>query len=329
MGADGNIYCGFNVDDYNNFDEITRILTNFIKTKMNIANPNVRMPEVSRLLTDVYEGSFNGGAIYALSSGVNLRYSSPTKAVDETDAKEGYTSCDKFVITKDFDIYEAVREIAPYILKKDGELVKDYKIEITVGKSSISLTYKVNDKDIKSHSISYQVIESQYSYIAGFSTDYTTSVLLINKTNEDFNINDIYKEALKKGYNYVNNLEVDYELSLKEEGTKTFTDNIMRGNGSYYESEMTVYVVDPVKANTKGQEMIVMKDASGEEVVYVVPTQTITEKVEGWMNSLKEKMEESKPLKASMIAIGSILGIIFIYALYLIIRKFTKWLKRR
>ncbi|MCR5564548.1 MAG: InlB B-repeat-containing protein [Gammaproteobacteria bacterium] len=329
IGADGNIYCGFNYGDYNNFDEITRILTNFIKTKMNIANPNVRMPEVSRLLTDVYEGSFNGGAIYVLSSGVNLRYSSPTKAVDESDAKEGYTSCDKFVITKDFDIYEAVREIAPYILKKDGELVKDYKIEITVGKSSISLTYKVNDKDIKSHSISYQVIESQYSYIAGFSTDYTTSVLLINKTNEDFNINDIYKEALKKGYNYVNNLEADYELSLKKEGTETFVDNIMRGNGSYYESEMTVYVVDPVKANTKGQEMIVMKDASGEEVVYVAPTQTITEKVEGWMNALKEKMESNKAVKISMIAVGSIFGILLIYGAFLLIRKFSKWLKRR
>lgn len=331
IGADGNIYCGFNVQDYNNFDEITRILTNFIKTKMNITNPNVRMPEVSRLLTDVYEGSFNGGSIYALSSGVNLRYSSPTRAVDESDAKVGYSACDKFVITKDFDIYEAVREIAPYILKKDGELVKDYKLEITVGKSTISLKYTVGDKEVRSHSITYQVVESQYSYIAGFSTDYTDSVLLINKTNEDFNINDIYKEALKKGYSYVNNLEVDYELSLKEEGTETFVDNIMRGNGSYYESEMTVYVVDPVKANTKGQEMAVVKDASGEEIKYVAPVveEKLTDKVNSWMNSLKEKMESNKAVKISMIAVGSIFGILLIYGAFLLIRKFSKWLKRR
>jgi len=103
----------------------------------------------------------------------------------------------------------------------------------------------------------------------------------------------------------------------------------MRGNGSYYESEMTVYVVDPVKANTKGQEMIVMKDASGEEVVYVAPTQTITEKVEGWMNALKEKMESNKAVKISMIAVGSIFGILLIYGAFLLIRKFSKWLKRR
>ena len=75
--------------------------------------------------------------------------------------------------------------------------------------------------------------------------------------------------------------------------------------------------------------MITMKDAEGNEVVYVAPTESVSEKVEGWMNSFKEKMEESKPLKISMIAVGSVLGIILIYAAYLLIRKFTKWLKRR
>lgn len=332
VGVDGNIYCGFNFQDYSNFDEITRILTNFIKTKMNIANPNVQMPSVTRLSTEVYEGSFNGGAIYALSSGVNLRYSSPTKAVDESDAKLGYTACDRFVITEDFDIYEAIREIAPYILKKDGVLVEDYTVEITVSDKSVSLIYKVGENQVKMHGITYSIIESKYSYIAGFNTDYTDSVLLINKTDEDIDFNEIYKEALKKGYSYINNLEPSYDLPLNKEASEVYIDTIMRGNGSYYESNMTVHVVDRDEANAKGQEMITMKDSKGEEVVYVPvekTPETIKEKVDGWMNSLKEKMESNKALKVSMIAIGSVFGILLVYGAFLLIRKFSKWLKRR
>ena len=330
IGKDGNLYVGFNYQDYDSFDNIKSILTNFIKAKMGINDPRVVLPEVQYISTRVYEGTFNGGSIYLLASGVNLRYSNPNTPVDETLQMEGYTASDRFVITSNRDVAESIREIAPYILKKDGVLVDNYKVDIKLGSNNtVTLKYIVNDNQVKYHSLSYQVIESKYSYIAGFNTDYHDSVVLVHKTNEEINFNEMYKEILKKGYSYINTLEPTYNISFKDEATKIFTDTIMRGNGSYYNSTLTLKIVDQKEANTKGQEMITMKDAEGNEVVYVAPTESVSEKVEGWMNSFKEKMEESKPLKISMIAVGSVLGIVLIYAAYLLIRKFTKWLKRR
>ena len=139
----------------------------------------------------------------------------------------------------------------------------------------------------------------------------------------------MYKEVLKKGYSYINTLEPEYEVSFKEESTNVFTDTILRGNGSYYNTTLTLKVVDQKKANEAGQEMITMKDADGNEVTYTAPEETVSEKVEGWMNGFKEKMESNKAFKISMIALGSVLGILLVYGAFLLIRKFTKWLKRR
>ena len=329
IGQDGNIYCGFNYQDYKNLNEVKDILNTFIKNKMSITNPNVQVSNVEYLQTKVYEGTFAGGNIYILASGVNLRYSSATTTVDESLSKQGYTACDRFFITKDMNVEEAIREIVPYILKKDGVLVNDYKVDIKLGNGTVTLKYVVNDNQVKYHSLSYTVIDSKYSYIAGFNTDYHDSVLLVHKTNDDINFNELYKEVLKKGYSYINTLEPEYTVSLKEESTKVFTDTIMRGNGSYYESTLTLQVVDKVKANKAGQDIITMKDAEGNVVEYTEPEKSISDTVNGWVDSFKEKVESNKALKVTMISLGSILGIILIYAAYLLIRKFTKWLKRR
>lgn len=327
IGADGNLYCGFNCDDYDNFNEIKVILTSFIKSKMNIQNPNVTLPEVDDILTQTYEGTFDGGNIYLLASGVNLKYSSPTTTVDEDSLKRGYTACDSFVITKDYDIKEAVREIIPYILRNDGLKVENYRVDVKFYNNFISLDYYVNDSKVISHLTNYKIVDSTYSYIIG-TNNYHDAVILINKTKEDINFNDLYKDALQNGFHYVNDLEPNYDVILKEVGTKSFNETIERGNGSYYNATILVEVVDEKQANIKGQEMIKMLDSDGNEIKYEPKEESIGEKVTGFFNSVKEKMEESKAFKVGMIALGSVLGLLLIFGICLLIKKIYKWLKR-
>lgn len=329
ISKSGDLYIGFNYDDYENLDELKQIVTNFLKSKLNINNPNIEMPEVTYLETKTYQGTYTNGNVYILASGVNLRFSNSNTPVDESTLKEGYTACDRFIFTSDFKPEEAIREIAPYILKNDGTLVKNYKIDIKLGANNrVTLKYMVDDKQVLYRSLSYQIIDSNYSFIAGFNNSYHDSVLLVNKTKEDVNFNLMYKEVLKKGYSYINTLDTDYKVSLKDVSTKTFTDTIMRGNGSYYESNLSLHVVDQKKANKAGADIITLKDIDGNEIKYEYD-ESFMDKVNNFMDSFKDKMESSKPFKIGMIAAGSVLGILLIYVCYLLIRKFTKWLKRR
>ncbi len=325
----GDIYCGFNVDDYEKLSDIKPILANFIKTKLHIDNPNIVLPNVNEVMTKTYTGSYNNGNLYVLASGVNLHFSNSTTTVDETTSKRGYTSCDSFVITKDMNIADAVRMISPYLLRYDGNEVSDYKLEVTLSdKNTIALSYMMNDKTVISHVLSYKIVESEYSYIAGFNLNYHDSVILINKSKENKDFNKLYKEALFEGYHYVNDLDADHPIDLSKEETNTINDTILRGNGSYYNVKTEVVVLDEKKANTKGAEIVTIKDKDGNELKYVPKEESITEKVSGFFNSIKDKVEANEPLKISVIAVGSILGIFLVYGLYLLIRKFVKWLRR-
>ena len=46
-----------------------------------------------------------------------------------------------------------------------------------------------------------------------------------------------------------------------------------------------------------------------------------------WFNDFKTKFEENKAVKTASIIIGTITGVLLIYGVYLLIRKFIKWLK--
>lgn len=54
-----------------------------------------------------------------------------------------------------------------------------------------------------------------------------------------------------------------------------------------------------------------------------------TEEIKEWTSNIKDKIENNKALKVSMIVVGSVTGILLIYGAYLLIRKIIKWLRRR
>ena len=325
-----NVYVGFNCQDYDNLDNIETSVSTFISSKLGFSNPNVDLPSSKYLETKTYVDSYSQGNLYILCSGVNLKYSSSTTTVDETNEKQGYTTLDNITITKNMDIYEALREISPYILRKDGKEVEKYLVEFKVTDKIITFTYKVGEEEVKSHVITYKIVDSDYSYIIGNGT-YHEAVLLMNKTKDDLNFNDIYKEALKNSYHYINNLETDYKLDLSKESETEYKDTIQRGNGSYYESNMKVVIADSDKANTKGLEYSKIFDKENNEITYTPKTtgEKIKETVDTWVNDFKDKMENNKVFKISMITVSSILGIIILYGAFVLIRKLVKWLKRR
>ena len=328
VGSNQNLYFGVNCQDYNNLDDIETKINGYLKVKYGY-DAKVDLPTNNSLETKTYEGTYNQGKVYLLNSGVNLKYSSPTTTVAED--KSGYAGLDRLYISNKMDIYEAVREISPYILYENGVLVDNYKVDIKVNPSSISFNYLIGDDTVLSHTSTYRLIDSDYEFVYGYTLDYHSSTLLMNTTKEDVDFNKLYADLLLRSYHYMNDLKPEYNIDLSKENSQELKDTLQRGNGSYYESEMKLNVVDKDKANLKGSNYSTIKDKDDNLITYTPKStgEKIKETADNWMGEFKDKMENNKVFKISTITVSTILGLILIYGAFLLVRKTVRWLKRR
>ena len=90
------------------------------------------------------------------------------------------------------------------------------------------------------------------------------------------------------------------------------------GNGNYYSYEFDVEVVN-LTHDIKTNEVTINGVAQVGE--------TTAEKLQSWLEQVQDKFADNKAFQIASIVFGSITGILLIYGIYLLIRKFIKWIK--
>ena len=142
-------------------------------------------------------------------------------------------------------------------------------------------------------------------------SDYYTGIIVTDKQNLE--VSTFMNEIMK---NVISLEEYDFTSSVNmvSDGTTNLTGTMHHINQNYYSYDFAIIVEDTKQA---------IKDSKLE-----VTKTTLKDEVNNAFKDFKEKFQNNKAFKYSMIAVGSILGILLIYGAYLLIRKFIKWLKR-
>ena len=137
-------------------------------------------------------------------------------------------------------------------------------------------------------------------------SDYYTGIIVTDKQNLE--VSSFMNEIMK---NVISLEEYDFQSTVNMASNLTGTMHHI--NQNYYSYDFTLIVEDTKQA---------IKDSKLE-----ITKATLKDEVNNAFKDFKEKFQNNKAFKYSMIAVGSILGILLIYGAYLLIRKFIKWLK--
>ena len=148
-------------------------------------------------------------------------------------------------------------------------------------------------------------------------------ILVLEKGTET-NFEDIYTHVL---VNYADvseeaNTEIEPEINLSKENEFTISSVYEHTDKNFFEHEMQVYVVD-LEDEIKDSTAEITKD----KLTFDELVDNVKDGMNDWFNDFKTKFEENKAVKTASIIIGTITGVLLIYGVYLLIRKFIKWLK--
>ena len=321
MFEDGTIAVEYNTYEKYTPTQIKNGIVEFLNSK-NINSENVSIPsEFNR--NGVFYGTYSGGGLILVDSGYNLSYTTKDLPTDQTKDKEGYQGLHTIYYTNDFTVEEALRAVSRNFLLKDGKLVENYSIEFTTKEDSKYVSYVIKDceKEILKDSVLLQKIESDYSYVFGRMYHYDYGCFVIKKMDKapEYKVEDIIKDGLTHFRTlmrpFTTKTEVDFTKISKEEVKGVYE----IGNGSYYEYEYIVDVVDLDHVVRANECIVDGKAQTGE---------TFVDKVNDFFGDMKTKFEENKAFKIGAIAIGSITGLLLLYGFYVLIKKIFKLLKK-
>ena len=141
-------------------------------------------------------------------------------------------------------------------------------------------------------------------------SDYYTGIIVTDKQNLE--VSTFMNEIMK---NVISLEEYDFSstVNMATYGTTNLTDTMHHINQNYYSYDFTIIVEDTKQA---------IKDSKLE-----ITKSTLKDEVNNAFDNFKEKFKNNKAFKYSMMALGTILGILLIYGVYLLIRKLIRWLK--
>lgn len=266
---------------------------------------------------EIYGSKVGEKSLEIVVSGIAaLEESNANHPVDVENLKKGYTALSYFVFSDDYKVEEACKLLARKILYYNGNPVSE-KYDVKVNTSSKTVSFEFLDEDgekIYSFTSTYKVVkDSKYSFVAATSL-YNIGIIMSDTKNvsvADF-MNEIMKNViLLSDYDFTSN------VVMLTEGSTNLTGVMHHMNQNYYSYDYTVEVIDTKKAIAE----------STVEVDKASIIDEIQDTVDDWTNSFKEKFENNQAFKIASMAIGTILGIVLIYGIFLVVKKFYKWLK--
>lgn len=289
--------------------DTTSFITNVLKNTNEITFADFNTEETKSF----YGSTVGENSLDIVVSGLSsLEESNPTTPVDLSALKQGYTALNKFVFTSDYSIEDAAKLLAEKSLYYNGlPATTKYNLKVTTSSKWISIEY-LNEQNEKILSLqtSYTIVKnSKYSFVSAMS-DYYTGIIVTDKQNLE--VSTFMNEIMK---NVISLEEYDFQstVNMESSGTTNLTGTMHHINQNYYSYDLTIIVEDTKQA---------IKDSKLE-----ITKSSLKDEVNNAFDDFKEKFQNNKAFKYSMMALGTILGILLIYGAYLLIRKFIKWLK--
>ena len=135
----------------------------------------------------------------------------------------------------------------------------------------------------------------------------------------EYDINNIMLDIIPRFRGLMKPFATEAVVDFTKEGL-TDVDGIYQvGNGSYYEYEYNIEVANIKHLVRTNEVKVDGVDPVGE---------TVSDKLNDFVDDFKTRFEENKVFKAATIALGTITGILILWAIYAIFRKLFKWLRR-
>ena len=322
MFENGDIAVLFNLQDKYDKETIEQGLKQFLELQSLNAD-TVSIPDGSYSDTKTYEGSYDEGKIYIVNSGSNLYFTSATQPTDQTVLKQGYVGLNKVMYTKDFTMEDAIRALGKNVLLKDGVLVNDFDISYTTteGSNVVEVVFKDGDTELLKENFYFEQVESEYSYIFARADNFDYGYLILDKQSKapEYTLNDVMVDVISRFRTLMAPFSTSINVDFTQEMTKDVDGIYVSGNGAYYTYEYNVEVLD-VKEAIKKNDVVV--DGVGAKV------NSITDKLNGFIDDFKTKFEENKTFKIMTIALGSITGILLLWGAWAILKKILRWFKK-
>ena len=316
---DGDIAVVFNCDEKYTQEDVLAGLQAFM-TMQNLDTSDIQIPEDLRN-TRTYEGSYGENTIYIVNSGFDVTYTSSTTPVDQSALKEGYVALNQIYYTSNYTVEEVLRALGDNVLLKDGKKLSDYKIDYTFNEGATIINYVINIDDQElTGSLYLHKVESEYEYIFAVATQFDQGHLIINKMANapEYTLNDVMIDVLSHFRGLMTEFSNEATIDFTKLNSTDVDGTYQVGNGNYYSYEFDVEVVN-LTHDIKTNEVTINGVAQVGE--------TTAEKLQSWLEQVQDKFADNKAFQIASIVFGSITGILLIYGIYLLIRKFIKWIK--
>lgn len=250
--------------------------------------------------------------------------SSSDKPVDQEQDKEDYAVAGNIYFTSNYSLEDVIKAISNKVLYQNGIKVSDeYQVKATYNTKTITWTILVEDEEVYTCETSYKKVKDSQvgNFIYADITEYETSILLLEK-GTDSKFEDIYNHVLVNYAEVNEEALTEVEVDLSKVNETTITAVYEHTDKNFFEHQMQVYVVDLVDEIKDSTAEITKDKLTFDELV-----DNVKDGMNDWFNDFKTKFEENKAVKTASIIIGTITGVLLIYGVYLLIRKFIKWLK--
>lgn len=336
--SDGDIAVLYNSqEDYTHAD-IEKGVKAFLESQ-NISTDELTIPNQSYYLTKTYEGSYSGGKLYVVCSGVNIYYTSLTAPTDESKEKEGYVGMDRLEYTSEFTREQALNIVKNQLLLYNGELVKDYTVTFTEkeGSNYVNVEYKKNGLSLLKDQIYCKQIESSYTYVfvRSYSFDYGYIATPKQETTPAYDLNTFMADIIKTFRTILGSFSNTATIDFTKKGTADVDGVYRMGNGAYYSYEYNVEIIDTLQATTpetpSTETPTTPDDLTNNEPTTdegSLITNEFIDSVKSNFDKFKTQFEENNIFKATTIIIGSITGLAIVWVIWAVTRKIIKWLKK-
>ena len=323
---DGDIAVLYNIGEEYSYSQIMEGITMFFNDQ-GISTEGLKIPNSSYYITKTYEGSYSGGKIYLIPSGVNIYFTSPSQPTDQSNYKKGYVCLDCLSYTKEFTRAQALEIIKKQSLLKDGVLVDNFDVtfEEREGSNYVTAIYTVNGEQVLKNTINCRQIESTYSYVMARSYFFDYAYIAVPKQESNpYSLNQFMADVIKTFRTIIgkfnNTTSIDFTKLSKAD-----VDGVYRvGNGSYYSYEYNVEIINytPVEDETNPEVGVPPTDDTE------INTDELDLGNSNLIDNFKKNFEENNAFKVATLILGSLTGVLLIWGIYALIRKIIKWLSK-
>ena len=316
------------VGSVENEEELTALISSFLKDTLEVSQPNVVLDEqVNTVETETFFGSTysDDKELVVVNSGVAvLTFSTPATPVDDSQLFEGYKLMTEIIFTDNYTVEEAVQLLGKHIVLFNGVRVDSgYTLDAVISKKAITFTVYTNDFMVARITTNYRVVSDSEVGPFVYAGLGSKSVIVVEQNEgTKTNINDLYEYVLTT-YGGAKEVEViNTNLAYNTLGSDRAYEVYEHINGNYYnfDTEIIVTTFEEESKPTEADKHVVITTEKPSVMDEIKDT------VNEWVDSFKDNYENNETFKTVAILLGTILGVLLFWGIYKIFKKLFRWL---